>query len=153
MSVADAAAQVIAERQERDRLAGIAFEGDYEARIIIDLDGTIKNANKRARLITAHPDLIGKNFRILLPARFAKGHDTHFAGFKNDPRARPMGFGSDLFMMDGTGTEKKVELSLNPLEDPDGGPMKICIGIVVPKPTGGNITTTTTVEITEADKR
>lgn len=127
-----AAEKMIAEQRERDRLSGIAFEGDYEARIIINLDGTILVANRRARLITAHPDLVGKNFRILLPKRFSEVHETHFRRFLDDPRARPMGFGRDLYLLDGRGTEKRVELSLNPLEDPDGESMKICVGIVVP---------------------
>lgn len=134
VSQTDAATKLIAERRERDRLSGMAFESDYEARIIVDLDGTILVANRRARLITAHPDLVGKNFRILLPKRFAGVHESHFRMFLNDPRTRPMGFGRDLFMLDGRDVEKQVELSLNPLEDPEG-PMRICIGIVVVKQT------------------
>lgn len=126
------AEKVIADKRERDRLSGIAFEGDYEARIIINRSGVILVANRRARLVTAHPDLIGKNFRILLPERFASVHEGHFRSFVDDPRARPMGFGRDLFLVDGLGIEKRVELSLNPLEDPDGE-MKICVGIVIPK--------------------
>lgn len=125
--------KLIADRKEQDRLSGIAFETDYEARIIIDLDGMILVANRRARLVTAHPDLVGKNFRILIPKRFAAIHDSHFEMFVGDPRTRPMGVGRELFMLDGRDVEKRVELSLNPLEDPDGGSMKICVGIVVPQ--------------------
>lgn len=130
----DAAANLIAERRERDRIAGLAFEGDYEARIIIDQQGSILHANERARLITAHPDLIGKDFRILLPARFAEVHEKHFKGFLDDPRSRPMGVGLEIYMLDGRNTEKRVDLTLRPFEDPEGGSMKICIGINVPKP-------------------
>jgi len=130
----DAAAKLIGDRRERDRIAGLAFEGDYEARIIIDQKGSILHANERARLITAHPDLIGRDFRILLPQRFAEVHEKHFKGFLDDPRSRPMGVGLEIYMLDGRNTEKRVDLTLRPFEDPEGGSMKICIGINVPKP-------------------
>lgn len=129
----DAAAKLIADRRERDRIAGLAFEGDYEARIIIDQQGVILHANERARLVTAHPDLIGKNFRILIPPRFADVHEKHFTGFLDDPRSRPMGVGLDIYMIDGRHTEKRIDLTLRPFEDLEGGSMKICIGINVPK--------------------
>src|ERR1041384_6858660 len=117
----DAAAKMIEERRERDRIAGLAFEGDYEARIIIDQKGIILHANERARLITAHPDLIGKNFRILIPVRYAEIHEKHFQGFLDDPRSRPMGLGLEIYMLDGRNTEKRVDLTLRPFEDPEAG--------------------------------
>jgi two-component system cell cycle sensor histidine kinase/response regulator CckA len=65
-------------------------------------------------------ELLGEPIEILLPRAIADRHVAHRNGFLANPVARPMGIGLDLAGRRRDGTEFPVEISLTPVETPDG---------------------------------
>ncbi len=58
-------------------------------------------------------DLLGKKIEILIPARYTNPHIHLRDSYINDPAARPMGLGKDLFAVKKDGSEFSVEISLS----------------------------------------
>lgn len=81
--------------------------------------------NKKAEILLANnfllsqfgyenqDDLLGKKIEILIPARFTNPHIHLRDSYINDPAARPMGLGKDLFAVKKDGSEFSVEISLS----------------------------------------
>lgn len=114
-----------------------AFENFHDGLIVVNRDNIIVAANRQARLITAFADLVGRDFRILIPERYRVDHEAHAARYHDSPRTRRMGTsGMALSMVDRYGREKKVRLSLTPMEDEYGG-SEVMVGIEVRIPRAG----------------
>jgi len=101
------------------KLNDIAFEAlfNYATIGIITVD-------REANIILANPyalfqfgyesaELIGQKIEILIPGRFAHGHEQKRDGYIHHPKSRPMGVGLDLFAKRKDGTEFPVEVSLS----------------------------------------
>jgi PAS domain S-box-containing protein len=65
-------------------------------------------------------ELLGEPIEILLPKSVVDRHVSHRDGFLANPVARPMGIGLDLAGRRKDGTEFPVEISLSPVDTPDG---------------------------------
>lgn len=65
-------------------------------------------------------ELNGKPIETLIPNRFSHSHVKKRDGFIQNPHARPMGKGMDLFAKRKDGSEFPVEISLSPFEAKDG---------------------------------
>jgi len=65
-------------------------------------------------------ELLGQTIEALLPERYRGKHTGQRDGYFSNPRMRPMGMGIDLFALHKNGTEFPVEISLSPLETPEG---------------------------------
>ena len=90
--------------------------------VIVNEAGAIVHVNSRVAEVFGYDpgDLLGERVEILIPERFAVAHRVHRGDYIAAPSARPMGSGLELWALRHDGTEVPVEISLAPLETPNG---------------------------------
>lgn len=93
-----------------------------DATVVINEEGNIILVNKQLENIFgyARGDLRGKTIKTLIPERFHNIHPQHGMRYFRNPAVRLMGTGLNLQGRRSDGTEFPVEISLSPLETPDG---------------------------------
>jgi len=93
-----------------------------EGILVTDERGEIVRANPSAEKLFGYDrgDLIGKKVEALVPRKYSKMHEGHRSHFNEDPHARRMGIGRDLYGMRRDGSEFPVEISLSPYSSPEG---------------------------------
>jgi PAS domain S-box-containing protein len=99
------------------------LESAPDAVVVVDRDGRIVLVNTQTERLFgyARDELLGQIVDILLPHRMWAGHVRHRQAYTSDPRIRPMGQQQlDLIALRKDGTEFPAEISLAPLETPDG---------------------------------
>lgn len=96
-----------------------------EAMLIADAQGRIILANPSAEKMFGYESgvLVGETIEALIPDRFRHAHVAHRADYAEQPRARSMGAGMELFARHSSGREFMVEVSLSPLKSKAGVPM------------------------------
>ncbi len=111
------AAAEAAEAKFRDLL-----ESAPDAIVIVDRAGAIAIVNRRTEELFGYRrgELLGQPVEVLIPERYREQHVGHRDGYVAAPRTRPMGAGFELFARHRDGHEVPVEISLSPLETPDG---------------------------------
>jgi PAS domain S-box-containing protein len=121
MSVTAAIRDVTDRKKAENRFRAL-LESAPDAMVIVNGDGMIELINAQAeRLFGYHrAELIGKILATLLPEHLREKHKEHSRGFFLNPRQREMGAGLDLHARRKDGTEFPVEISLSPLEGPNG---------------------------------
>ncbi len=94
------------------------FENSPDAIILVDHNGRIRRANRRAAELFGYGEqpLAGLPLHQLLPERFRARHAAHFATYFAAPRAREMGAGLELFARCQDGSEFPVDILLSPIE-------------------------------------
>ncbi len=99
------------------------LESPMDALMIVGPQGEIKLVNGRLESLFGYhrAELIGQNMEQLLPERLRARHRAHQTRFFAAPHARPMGTGLELFARHRDGHEFPVEISLTPLQLPQGG--------------------------------
>jgi PAS domain S-box-containing protein len=92
------------------------------AMVIVDPEGRIQLVNSQVLSWFGYSrdELVGQPVELLLPERFRHGHPAYRRGFVQAPTSRPMGTGRDLFGLRKDGTEFPVDISLSPVETPEG---------------------------------
>lgn len=98
------------------------FEAASDAIIISDATGTIELVNAQAETLFGYTraELVGQTIELLIPERFHDRHITHRSGYVEEPRARMMGTGLDLFARRKDGSEFPVDISLSAVKSDDG---------------------------------
>src|SRR6185436_12636463 len=98
------------------------LESAPDAIVIVNPRGRIDLANAQMESLFGYtrPELIGQTIDMLVPERFRGAHAGHRSGFTGAPKRRAMGEGRELFGLRKDGSEFPVEISLSPMEGPDG---------------------------------
>ena len=98
------------------------LEAAPDAMVIVRPDGRIALVNAQAEQFFGYSrkELLGQLVEILVPDGIHDVHASHRVGYSAQPRSRPMGLGLDLFARRKDGSEFPVEISLSPMDTPDG---------------------------------
>jgi PAS domain S-box-containing protein len=105
-----------------DEIVRLAVEASPSGMIMTDAVGTIVLVNAEAERLFGYQrkELVGKSIDMLVPASVRTGHVRHRASFVDQPEARRMGIGRDLYGERKDGTQIPVEIGLNPIQTHDG---------------------------------
>jgi PAS domain S-box-containing protein len=108
-------------RQAEDRFRRVV-EAAPNALIMADGTGTIRLVNARAESVFGYSrdELVGLPIETLLPERHGPGQPQSRVAYLDEPTARSMGAGRELFGRRKDGTEIPVEIGLNPIHARDG---------------------------------
>ena len=111
----------ITERRRAEQMEGL-LDGAPDAIVVIDRQGAIVHVNVRSEQVFGYSrqELLGKMIEVLVPERFRAVHAGHRINFFNEPRARGMGSGMELYARRKDSSEFPVEISLSPLQTEDG---------------------------------
>ncbi|MDX1518440.1 MAG: PAS domain S-box protein [Woeseiaceae bacterium] len=98
------------------------LESAPDAMVIVDDSGRIVLINGQTEQMFQYgrDELLGKSVELLLPQRLREVHKQHRATYAREPRLRRMGVGLELTALRRDGSEFAVEISLSPLDTPDG---------------------------------
>lgn len=94
-----------------------AFEASPSGMIMVDGSGliTLVNAQVAGMFGYAGDELVGRPLDILVPHRFVAAHPGNMRSFMENPTARAMGAGRELFGRRKDGSEVPVEIGLSPI--------------------------------------
>lgn len=117
-----AAVRDVSERKAAEARFRALLEAAPDAIVIVDDTGTIQLVNAQTEALFGYrrEELLGQRVEILVPQRFHHHHPAHRHGYVDNRRVRPMGAGLELYGLRRDGAEFPVEISLSPLETPEG---------------------------------
>lgn len=89
-----------------------------DAALIVDESGTVLLASDQACQVLKYApgELNGQSVELLIPERFRLAHIGDRLRFTDDRRTRPMGKGLELFALCKDGSERRVDVSLSPVQ-------------------------------------
>ena len=121
-SVVLAAVRDVSERKKAETRFRALLESAPDAMVIVNSDGFIELANTQTERLFGYSrlELVGQSVDVLVPQELRGGHFAHRDRFFANPKPRSMGAGLDLMAVRKDGTQFPVEISLSPLEGPDG---------------------------------
>jgi two-component system cell cycle sensor histidine kinase/response regulator CckA len=98
------------------------IEGAPNGMVMVDQGGIILVVNAQIEKMFGYDrgELIGSKIEKLIPTRFHERHPAYRETFVENPNARPMGTGRELYALRKDGTEFPVEIGLNPLKTDEG---------------------------------
>lgn len=101
-----------------------------EGILVVNDKGEIIRINPSSERLFGYEkdELIGKKIEVLIPRRLTDRHIGHRERFGENPHARAMGSGMELFGLKKDGSEFPVEISLSPYSNSDG---KFVIAFIV----------------------
>ncbi|MEK7326501.1 MAG: ATP-binding protein [Chloroflexota bacterium] len=93
------------------------FESAPDAIVVVDREGRIVRLNAQAERMFGYRrgDLLGQSVEVLIPERFTPRHAGHRNKYMDEPHARPMGTGLELYARRQDGSEFPVDITLGPV--------------------------------------
>ena len=113
----------ITERKRlEERLAKELLEAAPDAMVVENPEGRIILVNAQTERLFGYrrEEMIGQNVELLIPPRFRERHQAHQLSFLSQPRIRHMGANFQLSGLRKDGTEFPLEISLSPMQTPEG---------------------------------
>ncbi|MEW6246883.1 MAG: ATP-binding protein [Nitrospirota bacterium] len=106
------------ELQADDLLYKLIVEASPSGLLLVDEAGTIVMANPcvLTQFGYSEAELLGQSVEILVPGPAQAIHRTHRTGYMQEPQARAMGRGRELYGVRKDGSEFPVEIGLTPLQ-------------------------------------
>ena len=119
---ASAISRDMTESKQASRYARDILESAPDAMVIIDKVGTVVIVNAQTeKLFGYHRDeILGQSVELLIPSRFHAKHSSLWYGYFTNSEVRPMDDALQLFGRRKDGGEFPVEISLSPIETPNG---------------------------------
>jgi two-component system sensor kinase FixL len=110
-----------ARRQAEEKFRGL-LESAPDAMVIVDQRGHIVLVNSQTERLFGYgrEELIGQPIEMLAPDHVRARHGHHPDGDFTGPDRQPMGTGHELFGVRKDGSRFPVEMSLSPLQTPEG---------------------------------
>ncbi|MBX9693213.1 MAG: PAS domain S-box protein [Cyanobacteria bacterium] len=107
----------ITERKRSEERLRLVVEAAPSGMIMVEENGNIVMVNYQVERMFGYSreELIGQSVDLLVPADLRETHPQHRFSFFEDPKARAMGIGRDLYGQHKDGTQIPVEIGLNPL--------------------------------------
>lgn len=104
------------------RLLQAVVEASPAGMVIVDQRGRVVLVNAEAERMFGYdrPELLGQSIETLVPERYRGQHPEHRTTFEQDPSARMMGAGRDLYGLRKNGSEFPVEIGLTPIPTSQG---------------------------------
>ena len=98
------------------------LEAAPDAMLVVDGSGRIVAINRQTEALFGYDvgELIGQPIELLVPHRHRFKHTHDRARYQRNPASRPMGAGLQLSGLKKDGSEFPVEISLSPMETPEG---------------------------------
>lgn len=112
----------ITDRKQAEERFRLAVEAAPSGMVLADSEGRILLVNAHAEKLFGYgrDELVGQDIEVLVPRRFLGTHPGFRQAYADQPRARPMGAGRDLFALRKDGTEVPVEIGLSPIRTDEG---------------------------------
>jgi PAS domain S-box-containing protein len=112
----------ISERQKAEKRFRALLESAPDAMVMVNGEGAIQMVNLETEKLFGYSrtELVGKSVDILVPPSLHGSHAEHRRLFFENPTRRDMGANLDLLALRKDGTQFPVEISLSPLDGPDG---------------------------------
>jgi two-component system sensor kinase FixL len=107
---------------DSDRRFRLVVEAAPNAMVMVDGEGLIALVNTKTEEVFGYEraELLGRPVEMLVPERFRRQHPGLRAAFFQNPAARPMGAGRDLYGRKRNGSEFPIEIGLNPIDTDEG---------------------------------
>ena len=117
-----AAARDVTQSRKAEQRFRTLIESAPDAMVLANKEGTILLVNNQTESLFgyARDEILGQSVEIFVPNRYRNGHPGHRAKFFAEPRLRPMGAGVELWGVRKDGSEFPIEISLSPIESPQG---------------------------------